>query len=289
MGALKVYDRTPNEELVSRAADATAVLTNKTPLSSGTLAQLPKLRYIGVLATGYDIVDTRAAKDAGITVTNIPTYGTHSVAQFTFALLLELCHRVQRHSDDVHAGGWTASPDWSYHLTPLVELAGKTMGVIGFGRIGQQTAEIARAFGMKVLAHDPIAKDAAELVDLERLLAEADVITLHCPLTAENRGLINRERIASMKPTALLINTARGPLVVEEDLAEALNAGRIGGAALDVLTKEPPQTSPLFGAKNCLLTPHIAWATTGARQRLMSVAVENLSAFLSGKPQNVVS
>jgi glycerate dehydrogenase len=286
LGECVVYDRTPTEAIVSRAAGATAVLTNKTPLRAATLEQLPGLRYIGVLATGYDVVDVEAARKHNVAVTNVPTYGTDSVAQFAFALLLELCHRVQRHTDDVANEGWTRSPDWSYHLAPLIELAGKTMGVVGFGRIGRQAGNIARAFGMNVVAHDPL---VPETIPLEDLLKQADVVSLHCPLTPENRGLINAARLASMKPSAFLINTARGPLVVEQDLADALNEGQIAGAALDVLPVEPPRnSSPLIGAKNCIVTPHIAWATKEARARLMNTAAENLRAFLAGNPQNVV-
>jgi glycerate dehydrogenase len=293
LGELEVHDRTPAGEILSRSQSATALLTNKTPLRADTLNQLPTLRYIGVLATGYDIVDTAAAKGKGIAVTNIPTYGTDSVAQFSFALLLELCHRVQRHADHAAGDGWAKSPDWSYHLSPLVELAGKVLGVVGFGRIGQQTAAIGRAFGMRVIAHDPIvmqSPDGTELVGLEDLLRRADVVSLHCPLTADNRGLMNSERLRLMKPSAFLINTARGPLIVEQDLADALTAGTLAGAALDVLPVEPPVNgSPLMQAKNCIVTPHIAWATKEARSRLMDTAVENVRAFIAGKPQNVVN
>ena len=290
LGAFEVFDRTPADQVVSRSQGATALLLNKTPLRADTLGQLPDLRYVGVLATGYDVVDAAVAREKGIAVTNIPTYGTDSVAQFAFALILELCHRVQRHSDDVASGGWGKSPDWSYHISPLIELAGKTLGVIGYGRIGRQTAAIGRAFGMNILAHDPIAPSGPEMVGLEELLRQSDVVSLHCPLTADNRGLINAERLRLMKPSAVLINTARGPLVVEQDLADALNSGKLGGAGLDVLPAEPPKNgSPLMGAKNCIVTPHIAWATREARARLMQTAVDNLRAFLNGKPQNVVN
>ena len=288
LGEVQVHDRTPEAEVAARAAGATIALTNKTPLRAATLEKLPELRYIGVLATGYDIVDVQAARERGIPVTNIPTYGTHSVAQFTFALLLELCHHVSRHADDVRAGGWSRSPDWSYHVAPLVELAGKTLGIVGYGRIGRQVGAIGEAFGMRVIAHDVGGGDG--LVPLEQLLREADVVTLHCPLTPENRGFIDSARIALMKPSAVLINTARGPLVNEADLAEALNTGRIAAAALDVLSKEPPPAgNPLLTARNCLLTPHIAWATKEARARLMKIAVDNVRAFLDGKPVNVVN
>jgi glycerate dehydrogenase len=293
LGEVEVHDRTPAGEILARSQNATALLTNKTPLRADTLNQLSALRYIGVLATGYDVVDTAAAREKGIAVTNIPTYGTDSVAQFAFALLLELCHRVQRHADHAAREGWAKSPDWSYHLSPLVELAGKTLGLVGLGRIGQQTAAVGRAFGMRVIAHDPMvtqSPDDTELVGLEDLLRRADVISLHCPLTADNRGLMNAERLRLMKPSAFLINTARGPLIVEQDLANALNAGSLAGAALDVLPVEPPVNgSPLMQAKNCIVTPHIAWATKEARARLMNTAVENLRAFIAGKPQNVVN
>jgi glycerate dehydrogenase len=251
------------------------------------MERLPDLRYIGVLATGYDVVDAKAARERGIAVTNVPTYGTHSVAQFTFALLLELCHHVQRHAEDVRSGGWSRNPDWSYHVAPLMELAGKKMGIVGYGRIGRQVGAVAEAFGMTVIAHDPMQPDSAPL---ERVLREADVISLHCPLTPDNRGLINAARLATMKPSAFLINTARGPLVVETDLAVALEQGRIAGAALDVVSKEPiAPDNPLLKAPNCLLTPHIAWATREARARLMGVAVDNVRAFLGGQPINVVN
>jgi glycerate dehydrogenase len=293
LGEVEVHDRTPADQVVSRGVKATAVLTNKTPLRSADLEQLSDLRYIGVLATGYDVVDVKAARERGVAVTNVPTYGTDSVAQFAFALILELCHRVQRHADDAASGGWAGNPDWSYHVSPLVELAGKTLGLVGFGRIGRQTAAIGRAFGMTTIAHDVAATgrvEDTEMVDLDELLRRSDAVSLHCPLTADNRGMINSARISLMKTSALLINTARGPLVVEQDLADALNAGKLGGAGLDVLPVEPPRNgSPLFGAKNCIVTPHIAWATREARARLMDIAVENLRAFLNGQPRNVVN
>lgn len=292
LGPAEIYDRTPEQHVLERASEATAVLLNKTPLRAETIAQLSALRYIGVLATGYDVVDVQAARERGIAVANIPTYGTHSVAQFAFAMILELCHNVRRHSDDVRAGGWSRSADWSYHVTPLVELNEKTLGLVGYGRIGQQTGAIARAFGMKVIAHDPTVSapsDGTEMMSLEDLLRQADVVSLHCPLTPDNRGLINAERLALMKPSAFLVNTARGPLVVEKDLATALNDGRLAGAGIDVLSQEPPVNgSPLMEAKNCLLTPHIAWATKEARARLMKIAVDNLRAWLSNNPVNLI-
>ncbi len=279
---LEVYDRTVENEVVARAAGADMLLVTKIAISAAALEQLPELKYIGVVATGYNIVDVTAAKARNIVVSNIPTYGTASVAQFTFALLLELCHRVGEHSQAVRHGEWSRNLDWSFWKYPLVELAGKTMGIVGFGRIGRQTAAIAEAFGMRVVAHD-----SAE--NLDQLLEESDVVSLHCPLTAENYGLIGRVRLRKMKPSAFLLNTARGPLVVENDLADALNTGVIAGAGLDVLSIEPPpESNPLLQAKNCVVTPHIAWATREARQRLLSIAVENVRAFVAGCPQNVV-
>jgi glycerate dehydrogenase len=295
LGEIKVYDRTPPAEVVERAAGADAVFTNKTPLTAETLAQLPALRFIGVLATGYNIVDVKAARTHGVTVSNIPIYGTASVAQFVFALLLELCHNVGLHADSTRAGEWTRNADWSFWKSPLVELAGKTMGIIGFGRIGRQTARIADAMGMRVIAHDTIQANPPgypefRWVSREELLRESDVVSLHSPLFPDTQGMINRSTLGLMKSTAFLVNTSRGPLVVDQDLADALNDGRIAGAALDVLSVEPPPANnPLLSARNCLVTPHIAWATREARSRLMQQAIENLSAFLRGAPQNVVS
>lgn len=289
-----VHERTPAADVVARASGAQLVMTNKTPLSRETLAQLPELRYIGVLATGYNIVDVPAAKERGIVVTNIPTYGTMSVAQHAIALLLELCVHAGEHSRHARAGGWTASKDWCYWNSPLIELAGKTLGVAGFGRIGRATARIADALGMKIIAHDTYqgdtpAWDGFRWAGLEELLAESDAVTLHCPLTADNLHMINATRLARMKRSAFLINTSRGPLVNDQDLADALNAGVIAGAALDVLSVEPPaEGNPLFTAKNCIVTPHIAWATKEARARLMGIAVENVRAFLEGHPANTV-
>ncbi len=292
LGGCTVHERTPPEQIVARARKAEIVLTNKTPLTAETLAALPKLKYIGVLATGYNVVDVAAARERGVPVTNIPTYGTRSVAQMTFALLLELAHRTGHHTQTVREGRWNQSQDFCYWDHPLIELDGLTFGVIGYGRIGQATAAVARAFGMKVMAYDPIADATAhpELTDLETLLRTSDVVSLHCPLTPDNREMINAERLAAMKPTAFLINTARGPLVDEHALAAALNEDRIAGAALDVLAVEPPlPDNPLLQAKNCLITPHIAWATRAARSRLMATAVANVNAFLAGKPENVVN
>src|SRR5882724_8581494 len=286
-GALEVHDRTPEDKILDRATGAGMLLTNKTPLSAATLKQLPDLRYIGVLATGYNVVDTAAAHQAGIAVTNIPTYGTSSVAQFAFALLLELCHHVGLHSDAVRQGEWSRNPDWSFWKTPLVELAGKTMGIVGFGRIGRQTGAIADAMGMKVIAHDevqqnPPAYDGFRWVSLDELISESDVVSLHCPLFADNKGMINRQRLGRMKKSAFLLNTSRGPLIVDQDLADALNEGEIAGAGLDVLSVEPPLASnPLLSARHCIVTPHIAWATREARKRLLDLAVENVRAFLA--------
>ncbi len=294
LGTLSIYDRTAPEEIIERAVYAEIVLTNKTPLSAQTLAELPKLRYIGVLATGYNVVDIEAAAERGVTVTNVPTYGTQSVAQFVFALLLELCSHVQAHSDAVHEGEWTRSRDFCFAKTPLIELAGRTIGLIGLGRIGSQTARIANAFGMRVLAvgsgrRTPPDAEGVEWVELDELLAQSDVVSLHCPLTTDTEKLINAERLALMKPTALLINTSRGGLIAEQDLADALNESRIAGAAVDVLSSEPPAPdNPLLSARCCIVTPHIAWATKEARARLMDTAVNNVSAFLEGRPVNTV-
>jgi glycerate dehydrogenase len=295
LGTLEVYDRTEPSLILKRAQDAALLLTNKTPLTAETLKQLTSLRYIGVLATGYNVVDVKAAKELGIPVANIPTYGTASVAQFAFALLLELCHNVRLHADAVRAGEWTSNKDWCFWKSPLIELAGKTIGIVGFGRIGREVGAIAHAMGMRILAHDAVRTnppnyDGFRWVSLEELLKESDVVSLHCPLFPETQGLINTERLALMKPTAFLLNNSRGPLIVDQDLADALNAGKIAGAAVDVLSVEPPPANnPLLTAKNCLVTPHISWATKEARARLMGLAVENAKAFLAGKPQNIVN
>ncbi len=294
LGPCAIHDRTPPEQVVARARDAEIVLTNKALLPRETIAALPKLKYIGVLATGYNVVDVAAAKERGIPVANIPDYGTHSVAQMTFALLLELVHRTGHHAQTVRDGRWARSADFCYWDSPLIELCGLEFGVIGFGKIGRATAKLAEAFGMKVLVHTrtrPADLPAScEFVSLEQLLARSDVVSLHCPLTADNQQFLNTERLARMKPTAFLINTSRGPLLDEAAVAAALNAGKIAGAGLDVLSIEPPKAdNPLLIAKNCLVTPHIAWATRAARARLMNFAVENLRAFLAGTPANVVN
>ncbi|MDB4868309.1 MAG: glycerate dehydrogenase [Cohnella sp.] len=295
LGDVTVYDRTPPELIVERARHSEIVLTNKTPLHKETLARLSKLQYVGVLATGYDVVDVKEAAERGIVVTNVPSYGTDSVAQYVFALLLELCHHVGRHDLSVKQGEWASSPDFSYWRTPLMELAGKTLGIIGLGRIGFRTAEIAAAFGMKVKVYTRRMQETPPLTviqwaSLENLLSTSDVVSLHCPLTPETNGMINRSALSRMKPTALLINTSRGKLLVEQDVAEALHEGRLAGAAVDVLTVEPPQAiSALMKAPNCLVTPHIAWATKEARNRLLQTAVDNVKAFLCHTPIHVVS
>jgi glycerate dehydrogenase len=295
LAPIEVHDRTEPSKIVDRAKGAEFVLTNKTPLSAETLKQLPDLRYIGVLATGYNVVDVKTAKERGIPVCNIPTYGTASVAQHAFALLLELCNHVQAHADGVRAGQWTTNKDWCFTLTPLMELADKTLGVVGFGRIGRQVGEIGHALGMRVIAHDNVQTNPPSLrgfrfAPLEELLAESDAVSLHCPLFPDTQGLINAKTLRLMKPTAFLINTSRGPLIVEQDLADALNESRLAGAGLDVLSVEPPPASnPLLTARNCLITPHIAWASRESRERLMNLAVENFDAFLKGQPRNVVN
>lgn len=295
LGEFNCYDRTPRELVVERAQDAEIVITNKTPITEEILKQLPHCKYIGVLATGYDVVDVNYAKTRGIPVCNIPTYGTTAVAQYVFALLLELCHNVKHHSDTVREGKWSKQKDFCYWDFPLVELSGKTMGFVGFGRIGRQTAKIAEALGMKLIANDKFKGDVSEFkdfkwVELDELLKTSDVVSLHCPLFPDTEGLINAETLSNMKKTAFLINTSRGRLVVDKDLAEALNNGVIAGAAVDVVSAEPPtEGNPLFNAKNCIVTPHIAWATKEARQRLMDIAVDNLKAFLKGDYINVVN
>ena len=289
LGDLTVYDYTTADEIAGRIAGAQIVYTNKTPLSRETIEGAKELRFIGVLATGYNVVDIEAARERGIPVSNIPTYGTQAVAQYVFALLLEICHRVGHHAAAVQAGRWTNGRDFCFWDYPLMELAGKTMGIVGYGRIGQATAQIARAFGMRVVAYDAYVK-APEVLPLEDVLARADVLSLHCPLTPENTGMINAETIAQMKDGVILINTARGPLIQEDDLRDALLSGKVYAAALDVVSAEPVrQDNPLLGLDNCLITPHIAWAPKESRQRLMDIAVSNLQAFLRGEPVNVVN
>ena len=294
-GELTVHERTTPNQISERLAGADIVFTNKTPLTRAIFAEHPQIRFVGVLATGYNVVDIVAAKERNIPVCNIPTYGTMAVAQFATALMLELCHRVGRHADSVREGGWSSVSDFCYWLNPLIELDGKTLGIIGFGRIGQAFAKVAQALGMKIVAVDEYPNKALEsetlrYTTLDDLYASADVISLHCPLFENNKGMINKAAISKMKPGVLILNTSRGPLINEADLAEALVTGRVAGAALDVLAVEPPTLSnPLFTAPNCIVTPHIAWATREARSRLMTVAGENLGAFLNGKPQNVVN
>ncbi len=294
-GEVTVYDRTRKEDVTARIGDAEVVYTNKTPLTKETFEACPNIKFVGILATGYNIVDVDAAKERGIPVSNIPTYGTAAVSQYAIALLLELCHHIGEHSDCVKKGDWTNDPDWCFWNYPLVELAGKTMGIIGFGRIGQDTGKLAQAFGMKVLAYDAhkrpeLESETCRYVDLDTLFAESDVISLHCPLFAETEGIINKDSIAKMKTGVMIINDSRGPLIVEEDLRDALNSGKVAGAAVDVVSTEPIQMdNPLLKAKNMIITPHIAWAPKESRQRLMNLAVENLRSYVSGKPQNVVN
>ena len=294
-GEVTVYDRTPADSVIERAKDAEIVITNKTVIDESVLNYLPSLKYIGVLATGYNIVDVDAARIKGVVVTNVPGYSTASVVQLTFALLLELTQHVQRHSDAVMNGKWAQSKDFSFREHTLTELAGKSMGIIGYGTIGKQVDEVASAFGMHIIAASRRHFHQSHLKDfrwaaIPELLLQSDVVSIHCPLTPETKGLINKNSLRLMKRSAFLINTARGPIIVEEDLAEALNQGVIAGAGLDVLSVEPPrEDNPLFKAKNCIITPHIAWTTTEARGRLMNITVENLKAYVSGKPVNVVN
>jgi glycerate dehydrogenase len=294
-GDLTIYDRTPVDLVVERALGADVVFTNKTPIGEEAIALLPDLKFIGVLATGYNIVNTEAAKANNIIVANVPGYGTNSVVQLTFALLLELCLHVQRHSDAVMEGRWASSKDFCFWDFPLMELSGKTMGIIGFGSIGQQVADVASAFGMKIIGNSRTETDQSyrknfRWTDIQTLLKESDVVSIHCPLFPETKGLINSENLSLMKPSAFLLNTSRGPIIVDQDLADALNNNVIAGAGIDVLSVEPPSAdNPLFKAKNCIITPHIAWATKEARTRLMDATVENLKAYLTGNPINVVN
>lgn len=295
LGSLTVYDRTSEEDIITRIGDAEAVITNKVPLSEKTLQACPSVKYIGVLATGFNVVDVDFAKKQGIVVTNIPTYGTTAVAQFTMALLLEICHRVGHHNKTVHEGRWTKSLDFCYWDYPLMELAGKTMGIIGFGRIGQNVSKLANAFGMKVLAYDAyknmdLETDLCRYTDMDSLLRDSDIISLHAPLTPETEGLINKDTISKMKDGVIIINNSRGQLIVEKDLREALLTGKVYAAGLDVVSSEPIKAdNPLLGLDNCIITPHIAWAPKESRQRLMDIAVNNLASFLAGAPENVVN
>lgn len=295
LGEFTVYDRTPANQIVERAEAADVVLTNKTLLSAVTIAALPNLKFISVLATGYNIVDTEAARKRDISVSNVPIYGTDSVAQFVIALLLQHCHHAALHQQAVKDGQWAKSGDFSFWNTPIIELAGLKMGIVGFGRIGRRVGELAHALGMDVLAYDiyhgdPPAYSHFAWKDMRELFAESDVVSLHAPQTAENTEMVNKDLLSVMKPNAFLINTARGGLVQEADLAEALNNGQIAGAALDVVSKEPiEESNPVFNAKNCYITPHIAWATLAARMRLMQTTAENIAAYAQGAPINVVN
>ena len=294
LGELTVYDRTAKEDMLERIKDAEAVIVNKTPLDREVFEKCSKIKYVGVLATGYNVVDVKAAREHGIPVCNIPTYGTTAVAQMVFALLLAVCHLVAEHSDAVKRGEWSNNSDWCFWKYPLMELAGKTMGIVGFGRIGQAVGRLAAAFGMEVLAYDAFeseeGKKIARYVALDELLAQSDVISLHCPLFPETQGMINAESIAKMKDGVILINTSRGPLINEEDLAKALREKKVYAAACDVVSTEPIlPDNPLLGCYNSILTPHIAWAPKESRQRLMDIAVSNMKAFMDGKPVNVVN
>lgn len=297
LGEFTVYDRTSltdENEAIERIGDAEIVITNKTPITKKVLDSCQGIKYIGVLATGYNVVDYACAGEKGIPVTNVPGYGTDTVAQFAFGLLLEICHHVAHHSQAVHEGRWENCPDFCFCDYPQIELAGKTMGIIGFGRIGQKVGTIAKAFGMKVLAHSPHEHESGKAigtyVDLDTLLRESDVISLHCPLFPATEGIINKETIGKMKDGVIILNNSRGPLVVEQDLADALNSGKVLAAGVDVVSSEPIHgDNPLLDAKNCFITPHIAWATKEARQRIMDCTLKNLQAFLDGEPVNMVN
>ena len=295
LGELKVYDRSREDQIIERVGEAEVVFTNKTPLSKDALKKMNHLKFIGVLATGYNVVDVDAAKELGIVVTNIPTYGTDAVSQMAIALLLGICHHVGEHSESVKRGEWSNNLDWCYWNYPLIELAGKIMGIIGYGRIGQATGRIAQALGMNVIAYDQYKNQSLEsntmkYVELDELMAKSDVITLHCPLFESTRGIINKNTISQMKDGVKIINNSRGPLIVEEDLAEALNSGKVGAAAVDVVSTEPiKMDNPLLKAKNCIITPHISWAPKESRERLLNIAIENLEQFLTKVPINVVN
>jgi glycerate dehydrogenase len=297
LGELTVYDRTSltdQQEVIDRIGDAEIVITNKTPISKQVFDACPGMKYIAVLATGYNVVDYVYAKEKGIAVSNVPAYGTASVSQFSIALLLEICHHIGHHAQTVKEGRWQNCQDWCYWDYPLIELEGKTMGIIGFGRIGQAEGRVAKALGMKVLAYDLYPNDSGrvigEYVDLDTLFAQADVVSLHCNLTPENTGLINKETIAKMKDGVILINNARGQLINEQDVADALNSGKIAAAGLDVVYSEPIKAdNPLLKAKNCLITPHISWAPIESRQRIMDCTVENVKGYLQGQLRNVVN
>lgn len=297
LGDLVVYDRTSltdEKETIARLQGAEVAVTNKTPISKRVIDACPDLKFITMLATGYNVVDYNYAKEKGIPLSNIPTYGTASVGQFAIAMLLEICHHVAYHSQTVHEGKWEKSTDWCYWDYPLIELDGKTMGIIGFGRIGQQTGKIAKALGMNILAYDSYPSESgraiADYVDLDTLLSSSDVIALHCPLFPETQGIINRDTISKMKDGVILLNNSRGPLIVEQDLADALNSGKVYAAGVDVVSTEPIKgDNPLLRAKNCFITPHISWAPKESRQRIMDTAVQNIQAYLDGAPINVVN
>ena len=297
LGETTVYDRTSltdAAEAIARIGDAELVYNNKTPITRNVLDACPKIRFLSVLSTGYNVVDCEYAHEKGIPVTNVPAYGTAAVGQYAIALLLEICHHIGHHNESVHAGNWEKNADWCYWDYPLVELSGKTMGIVGFGRIGQTTGKIARAMGMKVLASGSQPSDSgraiADYVNLDTLLSSSDVIALHCPLFPSTQGIINRDTIAKMKDGVILLNNSRGPLVVEQDLADALNSGKVAAAGLDVVSSEPIRgDNPLLQAKNCIITPHISWASKESRQRIMDCAVENAKAFLTGSPIHVVN
>ena len=294
LGEVTVYDRTAPEEAAERIGGASLVLTNKTPITREVLESCGNVRYIGVLATGYNVVDVQAARERGIVVTNIPAYGTEAVGQYAIALLLEICNQVGHHSRAVHEGRWESCRDFCFWDYPLIELAGKTMGIVGFGRIGRTVARIAQALGMNILAcanhpNPAYENESCRYASLEEVLAQSDVISLHCPLTKETEGLINRDTIGKMKDGVILLNNSRGPLVVEEDLAEALKTGKVYAAGVDVVSTEPIRgDNPLLAAPNCFITPHISWAPRETRQRLMDIAVQNLKSYLEGWPENVV-
>ena len=294
LGECTIYDRTAPGEVLERAAGAEAILTNKVVINSETMTALPDLKYIGVMATGYNVVDINAARERGIIITNIPAYSTPSVGQMVFAHILNISQQVQRHSEEVHKGRWTNNKDFCFWDTPLMELREKKIGLVGLGNTGYTTARVAIGFGMQVYAltsksHFQLPPEIKKM-DLDQLFSECDIISLHCPLTPETREMVNARRLAMMKPTAILINTGRGPLINEQDLADALNSGKIYAAGVDVLSSEPPRAdNPLLTAKNCYITPHIAWASTEARERLMNIAISNLQAYISGTPENVVN
>lgn len=294
-GEVTVYDRTPQEETVRRIGDAEVVVTNKTPVTQEVIDACPSIRFIAVLATGYNVVDVAYARCKGIPVSNVPSYGTDCVSQFAIGLLLELCLHIGHHDRTVHEGAWTRCPDFCYWDTPQIELAGKTMGIIGFGRIGHRTGQIARALGMRVIVDDPVRRpecegDGFQYVDRDALFAESDVVVLHCPLFPATRGLIDRSSIARMKDGVLLVNNSRGGLVVEADLAEALRSGKVAGAAMDVVSEEPIKAdNPLLSAPHCIITPHMSWGAREARRRIMDTTVANVRAFLAGSPVNLVN